>query len=177
MNEMYEQFNQALSSGLVGQTRNSTPSNNNTTSRLMDGKSFTNLGELTGKGSLVVQVTLARGAIPVEGAKVTISSAEEEPVVISEMYTDKSGRTTQLSLPAPQSGLSQAPGGVIRPYSIYNIKIEFPGYYTEKAINVPIFDKINSIQPVALEPLPEDSKPQSQPEIIVDESTQGPNLL
>lgn len=163
--EFYYQFNEALFAELnraepavpvVG-----TPSN--------DGTGIPSAEELTGQGTLVVQVTLAKGAIPVEGARVVVSLEDE---ILGEFLTDKSGKTPVLSLSAPGKELSQTPGGVIRPYSIYNIRISYPGYYVEEAINVPIFDQVNSIQPVALVPLPEEVAPNT--EILIDESNQGP---
>ncbi len=176
MNETYHQFNEALFQGLSHPFENPAVLANTdpSSTKLMDGATFSQTAPLTGQGSLIVQVTLAKGAIPVEGAKVTVSSTGEASTVLSEMITDKSGQTQRISLPAPQGSYSQAPGGVIRPYSIYDIKIEFPGYYTERAINVPIFDQVNSIQPVALVPLPEDGSQAG--EITVDESAQGPSL-
>lgn len=168
MNNYYQQFNQALANGL---TRIGSPVS--TTSS--DSAETIPQAELTGKGSLVVQVTLAKGAIPVEGATVTVTETKDSSP-IAKLVTDKSGQTKPLFLPAPSAKFSQTPNGYIRPYSIYNIRIEFPGYYVEEAINVPIFDKINSIQPVSLVPLPENSNGQPNNEIIIDESRQGPNL-
>lgn len=165
MNNYYQQFNQSLSDSL---SRMGEPVS--TTSP--DTATVISPSSLTGQGSLVVQVTLAKGSIPVEGATVTITKSGDN-VPIAKLVTDKSGQTEQIFLPAPSGIYSQTPNGSIRPYSIYNIKIEFPGYYVEEAINVPVFDKINSIQPVSLLPLSENSSNQS---IIIDESQQGPNL-
>ncbi len=167
MKEFYHQFNESLFAELNRESAEpaipvaGTPAN--------DDAGFTSSGELTGQGTLVVQVSLAKGAIPVEGARVVISLEDK---VLGEFLTDKSGKTPALTLPAPGRELSQTPGGVIRPYSIYNVRITYPGYYVEEAINVPIFDNINSIQPVALVPLPEEVSPNT--EILIDESNQGP---
>ncbi len=173
MNETYQQFNDVLYRGIQpfsnpAISASTTPANE----RLTEGTTFTELGSLTGEGTLIVQVSLAKGAIPVQGATVLVTTVEENPAILANLVTDKSGQTERISLPAPGSIYSQTPGGNVRPYSIYNIKIQFPGYYTEEAINVPIFDKINSIQPVALIPLPENTAPSE--EIVVDESNQGP---
>ncbi len=165
--EFYHQFNESLLSKLNQQGMGSavpvagTPAN--------AANEFTPSPELTGSGTVVVQVSLAKGAIPVEGAKVIVSLQDK---VLGEFITDKSGKTPSLSLPAPGKELSQTPNGTLRPYSIYNIRISYPGYYVEEAINVPVFDGVNSIQPVALVPLPEDVPPNA--EILIDESNQGP---
>ncbi len=167
MSERYHQFNESLFSQLNHGF--SEPATTVVGTPASDSDGFSQTGELTGSGTLVVQVTLARGAVPVEGAKVIVSL---DGKVLTELLTDKSGQTEVLTLPAPSGSLSQTPGGAVRPYSIYHIRISYPGYYVEEAINVPIFDKINSIQPVALVPLPEGTSPDA--EILVDESNQGP---
>lgn len=168
MNNYYQQFNQALADGLTRMGSPVSTTSPDTAQPIPE-------TDLTGKGSLVVQVTLAKGAIPVEGANVTVTETKSSSPIAT-LVTDKSGQTKPLFLPAPSAEFSQTPNGSIRPYSIYNIKIEFPGYYVEEAINVPIFDKINSIQPVSLVPLPENQSGQTNNEIIIDESRQGPNL-
>ncbi len=167
MNETYHQFNESLFTEL--NRGFSVPAVPTTGTPATDTTDFSQTGELTGQGTLVVQVALAKGAVPVEGARVIISL---DDTVLSELLTDKSGRTPILSLPAPDRELSQTPGGTVRPYSVYNVRISYPGYYVEEAIQVPIFDQINSIQPVALIPLPEDVPPGT--ELLVDESNQGP---
>lgn len=167
MNETYHQFNESLFTEL--NRGFSAPAVPTVGTAASDDAGFSQTGDLTGQGTLIVQVSLAKGAIPVEGAQVQVALGDQ---ILSEQLTDKSGRTPILTLPAPSEELSQTPGSSIRPYSVYNIRIFYPGYYVEEAINVPIFDKINSIQPVALIPLPEDTSPDT--ELLVDESNQGP---
>ncbi len=167
MNETYHQFNETLLTELNRSF--SEPTIPVIGSPATDDAGFSQTGNLTGQGTLVVQVSLAKGAIPVEGARVIVSLGDS---VITDQLTDKNGRTPVLTLPAPSKELSQTPGGNIRPYSIYNVRISYPGYYVEEAINIPIFDNINSIQPVALVPLPEEVSPNT--EILIDESNQGP---
>ncbi len=167
MNETYHQFNETLFAEL--NRGFSVPAITTAGTPATDTTSFSQTGELTGQGTLIVQVALAKGAIPVEGARVVVSLGD---TIFADFFTDKSGRTPLLILPAPDRELSQTPGGTTRPYSIYNIRISYPGYYVEEALNVPIFDKINSIQPVALVPLPENVSPDT--ELLIDESNQGP---
>lgn len=110
--------------------------------------------ELSGAGRLIVQVTTASGALPIQEATVTITQTNNDLIEIQ--TTDKSGRTPGIELPAPLARYSQTPGG-IRPYSTYNLMVEKPGYYTQELLNIAVFDRIESIQPVALEPLGEDA--------------------
>lgn len=110
--------------------------------------------ENTGTGKLVVQVYVASGALPVEGAKVTVTDADGN--VVAERITDISGVASVEKLTAPAAEYSQQPGRVI-PYSTYNILVSHPGYYTAQFLNVPVFDKNESIQPVGLIPLGENA--------------------
>lgn len=126
--------------------------------------------ELTGVGRLIVQVFLANGAVPIQNAKVTIT--DDNKNVVSELTTNNSGRTPSVELPAPSARLSLEPAD-IKPYSTYNIRVEYPGFYTEEFLNVPVFDRIESIQPVSMEAVSENSLPTDK---IVDErpTVQGP---
>lgn len=107
-----------------------------------------------GMGKLIVQVSTANGALPIQNASVTVSDVSGS--IISSQLTDNSGRTSAISLCAPPASYSQSPGNTMT-YDTYNIKVEKSGYYTEEFLNVAVFDKIESIQPVALEPLGENS--------------------
>lgn len=107
-----------------------------------------------GMGSLLIQVTIANGALPVTGATVTITNKDGD--VIAVRKTDNSGRITAVELPTPNARLSQAPNSAL-PYSTYNIQVKKRGFYTEEIRNVAVFDKIESIQPVSLEPIGENS--------------------
>ena len=53
-------------------------------------------------GTLIVAVSTAGGALPVEGALVTVrGSKPENSGVLSVVTTDRSGRTPRITLPAP----------------------------------------------------------------------------
>ncbi|MBQ8837048.1 MAG: hypothetical protein IJ002_06040 [Clostridia bacterium] len=111
-----------------------------------------NQNEYTSSGNLVVSVSTASGAIPVEGAIVTVRGGDmENSGVITVMYTDRSGNTERITLPAPPASLSEAPGN-ISPYARYNLEIDKEGFNTRTFINVPIFSGTTSIQPVNLIP-------------------------
>ena len=173
MNEEYHRFNESLMKKLNPENASSSEEAARTQSSLSKGTDFSETAERFGTGTLIVQVALARGAVPVAGAKVIVSQGDGDNAVIAELFTDKSGRTEKISLPAPMTEYSQAPGGNIRPYSIYNITVELAGYYTEKAINVPVFDKTVSVQPIALMPLSEKS---TQEDLMIIDEGAAPNL-
>ncbi len=105
-----------------------------------------------GTGRVVVQAYTASGSLPVENAKVTIADTNEN--ILYELYTDNSGRTAWAKLCVPRAANSQREGGR-NTYGAFNITVEKQGYYTEKFLNVAVFDGIDSIQPAFLEPLGE----------------------
>ena len=160
MNSQYDSFNDALMQNI-----NPAPSSNTAAEP----------AGLTGSGILTVQVCLAKGALPLEGATVIISKSDGDKEIEARLVTDKSGRTPPDARPvrprpAPSAVYSQTPGGNTRPYSIYNITAELPGYYPESMVNVPIFDKITSIQPIVMIPLSEQSV--RGDELYINESPQ-----
>ena len=113
-----------------------------------------------GIGYLIVKVTTASGAIPLEGATVTIrnnSDQIEKGNVITTLITDRNGNTERLFLPAPSRSLSQQPGNSL-PFSTYNIDVLLDKYQKSSFFSVPVFDGVTSIQQVDLIPLPENGR-------------------
>jgi hypothetical protein len=113
---------------------------------------------LSSFGRLIIKATTARGAIPIGGALVHVSFAEEnDGAIISSAFTDSSGNTAPLSLPAPPRMDSMSPqsAGAPKPYALYNIQVEADGFYPQSFINAPVFDSVTSIQGVDLIPLSE----------------------
>ncbi len=120
-----------------------------------------NVPALTGVGYVIVNVTTARGAIPLEGALVHIFNYEnggENGSLVVSAKTNSSGRTERIPLPAPPRAESLAPGGP-RSYSTYNIDAQYDGFYNQYYINVPIFDGVTAIQNVDLVPIAENGRP------------------
>ena len=124
--------------------------------------------ENTGQGILVVHVTTARGAIPLEGALVNVrqDAPDESGIsgdVIAALTTGNDGNTEPLTLPAPMRSESLTPNnGAQKPYSTYHLEVQLEGYYTQNYANVPIFDGIAAIQPADLIPLPENGRTDSR---------------
>ncbi len=106
-------------------------------------------------GYLIVNVSTARGAIPLSGASVTVMYDEpDNSSVFTVISTDMSGKTAKIELPAPARSLSELPGNE-KPYATYTLQIEKDGYYTVTNTNVPVFSGVTSIQPVEMLPLAE----------------------
>ncbi len=108
-----------------------------------------------GTGYVIVQVTTANTAIPLEGARVRISRADEGSFeVLYDLVTGPDGRTERIALPAPARATSLTPSDG-KPYAAYGIEVSREGYEGAVYSAVPIFDGITAIQQANLTPLPE----------------------
>lgn len=108
----------------------------------------------SGTGYLMVTVTSADNALPIEGAVVTVTTGTgTNAVLINKQTTGRSGQTERIELAAPSKELSQTPGNK-NTYAKYNVRVDFPGYYTVENIDVPVFDGQMSVQPTQMIPLP-----------------------
>lgn len=111
-----------------------------------------------GVGYIVVQVSTADSAIPIPDANVTISETTDKgETLVKVMRTNRNGKTEVLAVPAPSVENSLNPQGTNRFFK-YNIRVDYPGYYTVENMNVPVFQGQTSIQPVAMLPLEESSE-------------------
>ena len=108
-----------------------------------------------GTGYVIVQVTTANTAIPLEGARVRIFRADGERYeVIYDLLSGADGRTERVALPAPARSMSLSPNDG-KPYAAYGIEVSSEGYESVAYNAVPIFDGITAIQQANLIPLPE----------------------
>ncbi|MBQ2676225.1 MAG: hypothetical protein IJF54_02335 [Clostridia bacterium] len=129
-------------------------------------------GGLDGVGFLKMQVFTAKGAFPLSGAFVTVTTnGETENRLIYRLITDQSGETSIVPLPTVPFSMSQQPEPTT-PYATYNIRIDLPGYFTVNNLNVPVFDRETTIQPVEMIPVPENYIGNT----VTDFQQTGPNL-
>lgn len=110
-----------------------------------------------GYGYMIVRVTTARGAIPLEDATVTVNNYDPEfengrGDTIAVYTTNSSGLTEKFALPAPPRALSMSPGNG-KSYQTYNISVAKDGYYQQYYINAPVFEGITAIQNADMIPL------------------------
>ena len=107
------------------------------------------------QGYLIVKVSTARGAIPLEGATVNIRSGDrEDSGILLSRRTNRDGQTEKITLPTPPRYTSQSPSATV-PYSTYHIDVFQDGYIPLSFHNVPIFPSIVSIQPAVMIPATE----------------------
>lgn len=110
---------------------------------------------LNGEGDLIVRVSAANAAAPIQGANVLISFDDiGGERLIKSAVTNVNGETPKISLPTVAESESLEPG-IRNPYASYSIRVSSGGYFTIDSVNVPIFDKQLATQPVEMVPLPE----------------------
>ena len=110
----------------------------------------------TANGYLIVKVSTASGAIPIENASVIVRGVEEESKsVLISLLTDRNGLTPKVSLPAPERELSEAPNPSSKPDSSYNIDVYKDGYYPQHYSGVPIFEGVTAVQNARIIPISE----------------------
>ena len=106
-------------------------------------------------GYLVVRVSTALGAIPLENATVNIRrNTEESSGTVYSLLSDRDGLTQKVSLPAPSRALSAHPGEEV-PFSSWNIDVFKDGYVPVSFQNVPVYSSVVSVQPAVLVPISE----------------------
>lgn len=134
-----------------------------------------------GTGYLILHVTTARGAIPLEGARALIrtylpTTSPDRADVIATLISGRDGNTPRLSLPAPPRANSQRPGNQ-PPYASYLAEIRLEGFFDQSYAGIPIFDGVTAIQPVEMIPLPENGQSDSHtPDGIRFYESEAPNL-
>ncbi len=103
-------------------------------------------------GYLIVKVSTARGAIPLEGASVNVRGGDAASSGVQfSLRTDRDGQTSRITLPTPNLSESQTPNGEI-PYGLYHIDVFREGYLPLFFHNVPVFPSVISIQPAVMVP-------------------------
>lgn len=112
--------------------------------------------DLIEKGLLSVQITSAVGFLPVENAKVSITSALDPQTVLEEVTTNDSGETDSIELSAPPVEFSQQPSE-LQPYADYNITITADGYQPVTIEGTEILAGQTAIQPVTMNPVLEEN--------------------
>ena len=104
-------------------------------------------------GSLKVQVYTARGALPVEKAAVEIAKRFSGKVrILYQGVTDSAGIMEDVALPALPASYSQSPNTAAQSGTDYQVSVFHPSFQEETAMKVTIFDRIQTILPVSLQP-------------------------
>jgi len=102
-------------------------------------------------GSIQIFVTKAQTLQPVEKAHVELFAEEDLSTPFADYYTNESGQTPFLSLPAPSVSLTQSPSQEI-PYGTVTIRVTAKGYTTTTVTGCELLSGIKSLQPLSLYP-------------------------
>ena len=131
----------------------------------------------SGMGYLVIRASTATGAIPIEGATVSVrGDLPNFSSVIVTLTTERNGLTPKVSLAAPPKENSTSPGRPT-PFATYNVDVSLDGYFPTSIQKVPIFDGITSVQPINLIPRPKNgTNDRFDPYSEIISDTEPPNL-
>ena len=115
---------------------------------------------------LRVVVTTALGALPLEDASGTVSTAADESgerTLLYSVRTGPGGMTPAMILPTPPLSNSLSPDSG-PPYAVYTVEVAREGYTPLAALHITMFSGIPAVLPVALTPLDE-NQPSSQTDL------------
>jgi len=137
-----------------------------------------NISLRPGEGYLTVRVTTARGAIPLDGATVTVTgNTQDNSGVLGVYSTGGDGLTPKIALPAPPRANSESPNSGV-PFFTYNLEIVRDGYFNQTYQNVPVFEGISAMQTAEMIPFAKNGKPdRSTIENNIFFEGENPNLL
>ena len=119
-------------------------------------------------GKIVVKVSSADGAIPIEGATVAVRVEDGDGTgIVAIKTTNESGETGEVIIGTPSPSLSLSPDPAAIPYSLASVEVTAYGYYSTANINVPVFPGVTTVQSVNMYPLPEGTPEGYQPPEVV----------
>lgn len=112
-----------------------------------------------GFGSIIVEVTTGRGAVPLSGIDVVIDRLDfDDPKgrqeLVAVLETDRSGRTKPVSVKTVSKELSLVPGNS-EPFSTFYVTASEKGFEPVKSRPVDVFANEVSILKIDLIPKPE----------------------
>lgn len=112
------------------------------------------------EGKVTAWVTTGRGAVPISGATVIFSKADENDSkgrreLIAVKVTDKSGKTPPITVRTEKKELSLEPGSS-EPFSTVYITAFVPGFEPIREMPADIFEGELSVQKIDLVPKPEE---------------------
>lgn len=110
-----------------------------------------------GTGYLTVQAKTGNDALPVSNAHVILYDTNGDARY--ETYTDASGNTEHLSLPAPDKQYTLDPSYGKPAYSLWDVDVEKAGFATSHIHGVEVVDTQTAILPVNMEPLVDEPFP------------------
>lgn len=110
--------------------------------------------ENKGRGSLKIQASVARDSFPIKDVFIDVSMMYKgKRYSIYNDVTDSSGIVSQIVLPSKPLAESQSPDTAEKSESVYLVSAYHPGFDAIVDNPVLIFDKVETILPISLNPL------------------------
>ncbi|MDR3021324.1 MAG: peptidoglycan-binding protein [Clostridiales bacterium] len=104
-----------------------------------------------GKGTLIINTTIASGALPLANVHFLMRDAKQN--IVFEGTTDKNGVSEVISLAAPDASFSMRRDPNVVPYSIYDLWAAKSGFATVNVQDVEVFDGQQAILNIDMEPV------------------------
>lgn len=124
-------------------------------------------------GYITVNVVTSRAKIPIQGAFVAITSGHTPNVnLLGFRTTNENGKTGLIALRTPTIASSLIPEDG-EPFSLCDIRITHPFYYTTLIKDVQVFTNIKTLQECNLIPLMENTPPDQR---LITINTPAQNL-
>lgn len=106
-----------------------------------------------GRGKLKVQVTAARGVLPVSEASVEIVRREgDSTLVLDRVQTDEDGIADGILLPARPASYAQSSETAQESGTSYEVSVTHPSFVQKERLPVTIFEGVETILPVGMWP-------------------------
>ncbi len=122
-------------------------------------------------GFLSVSAVTAGGLLPVEGALITVSIADDDNTYVYRVVlTDRSGKTPKIPIPTPSAALSLSPSEE-KPYTSVIIEGEKEGFYNTAHIEAPIFPENVTLQQLNFIPIKERANIQNSETVYYGDNT------
>lgn len=125
--------------------------------------------DLPDTGYFRANITSLEDSKPISGATIRISDINNPENILEELTTDRNGQSETVSLGAPPLEYSMIPESN-QPYSVYNIRIEAPGYEPRDIAGAEILSGQTALQNTALLPLDE-TEPDSEELYVIPPHT------
>lgn len=111
------------------------------------------ISQYPGRGSLKVQISVARDAFPVEGVYVDVSSVVNgKRYTLYHDVTDSSGIVNEIVLPALPKSASLSPETAGQGEAEYLVSVFHPAFKELPDCPVKVLDRVETILPVTLTP-------------------------
>lgn len=94
-----------------------------------------------GVGHIRVRVTTGSGAVPLEGASVSVELDQDGRTYLMDQLTTGGAGNTPLSKPLPTAPASESmTPGIGKPFAVYRVRVQRPGFEPFTAEQVYVFD-------------------------------------